>query len=243
MAQKDGLPQSEESKPSLPSQSSASLSDEGTARLARREARARARDEAMQPSLEVLQAALSHSGIVIDRAWDLVHFHTPVTKQLALILLDVLDQIEHPRVAEAIVRTIGTSRAKIDGRPLTALYESTKEESLRWIIADALALARPQHVGDWIEHRLQTSGGEHADERLVLAAARTLPEDRAVPLLMAKLHRLPGHSAVALGEIASSTEVIDAVEAQVSSARTWERKKIVQAVKKINQRIERKKSS
>jgi hypothetical protein len=124
-----------------------------------------ARDAALElPILQKLRAL----GFVGDSIWDLTEKYCPLPQQLAEVLLDEVRRLTSQisrysdyysstevRVLDALIRGLAAAASPFDGRPLVKCYETTRDPSLRWVIANTIASARPHSIDDWIEKALK----------------------------------------------------------------------------------------
>lgn len=70
---------------------------------------------------------------------------------------------------------------------------------------------------------------------LVLALARCVPHNEAVPILRAVFDSVPGHAAMALGEIGSSDD-LTFLRSKVHHVKSWQQKEVSKAIRRIQRR-------
>ena len=73
-------------------------------------------------------------------------------------------------------------------------------------------------------------------EMLLLALARLVARERAIPILTSQLDDLPGHAALALGEIGGADEVA-VLRGHLQDPKAWVRKEVQRAIHKIEKRL------
>lgn len=103
--------------------------------------------ELARPILDKLRAV----GIEAESIEALVKTYAPLSTQIVSILLEQIESNQDARHCESIVRALGAAQSPFDGHRLSACYDSTNDESLRWAIANTIALARPHSIEQWID--------------------------------------------------------------------------------------------
>jgi hypothetical protein len=81
---------------------------------------------------------------------DLLHLHAPISAQVTELLLRYLPVISEEVLQEQIVRILGASREHFNWAVLVKLFESSRSQNLRWVIANTMAEARPLGITDWV---------------------------------------------------------------------------------------------
>lgn len=99
-----------------------------------------------RPILDQLHAR----GYVATSFEDLVKRYAPLAPQAISILLEHLEPGKDARHCERLVRALGAAQGPFDGTRLATCYEGTSDESLRWAIANTIALTHPYSIDDWI---------------------------------------------------------------------------------------------
>jgi hypothetical protein len=93
-----------------------------------------------------------------------VENHAPLPDEAVAILLrwqrtlnqqDLDDGSGHARLSESIVRALAATTISFDGRPLTECFEKTSDESLKWAIANTIALKNPHSIDGWVVEKLK----------------------------------------------------------------------------------------
>lgn len=183
------------------------------------------------PILERLQAV----GAEAESLPDLVARHAPLRPEIVQILLEALARASNERLQDAIVRALGAAQEPFPGDELMRLFDATSSDGLRWSIANTLAEARPAIDERWLIERLTNPRQGKAREMLALALARIAPPQTAIPVLRDLVKDLPGHVAMALAEVGGPAEA-DLLRDQLPAAKTWLRKEIEKAIRKIERR-------
>lgn len=89
-----------------------------------------------------------------------------VPPEVVSILLAHVTPDQDPRLCESIVRALGAARDGFDGTALAQCYDDTSDESLRWAIANTIALTHPHSIGRWIAERSECSPLKEALRKL-----------------------------------------------------------------------------
>jgi len=113
------------------------------------------------------------------------------------------------------------------------------DESLRWPIANTMAVANPTGIADWLVVAIRERRYGTARQQLLTALARHARRDVALPILREMVDEMPGHAAIALGRIGGLEEA-ELLESHRDRAQGWERKEVDKAVRKIRKRAESK---
>lgn len=153
------------------------------------------------------------------------------------------------RVKDAIVRLLACPSTPYNGTMLTELFDATlkidldKEElrtgiyisDLRWSIANTIAEARPIGISEWVAEKVRDPSLGKSKEMLLVALARLLPSQVAIPLLKEAFTEYPVHTALALSEIGEESEVSFLRENLASVDRSV-RESIVSSIRHIEKR-------
>jgi len=139
------------------------------------------------------------------------------------------------RVQECLVRLLGAVTVPFDGRVLTALFDQTESNHLRWVIANTLELAKPLMVADWLKNRLMNS--EPINAIRPLFKALTLISDRASVLEVARrrLDVIPDAASQVLAKYGNA-EDIPLLQRMVSREEHAVQRKLKSAIAKIQKR-------
>jgi len=190
---------------------------------------------------EPLLAELRELGIDVRYVSELCQpENVPVSPEVVSILLKWLPLVSHDRVKDAIIRAVGASREPFDGKPLVECFLADRgDESLRWPIANTMAVAKPTGIADWLAGAVRERRYGTARQLLFTALARHAKRDVALPILRELVDEMPGHIAMALARIGDSSDA-DMLESRRDRGEAWERKEIDKAVRKIRKRAESK---
>ena len=119
----------------------------------RREAKAekfrRLREKYAQLDKPILDA-LAAIGYHANSLEDIVSKLSPLPSTIVEILLTNLQTCEDVRQIEGIVRALGAAEEPFDGKPLCRVYEAHSDQSLRFAIANTIALAKPHSIENWL---------------------------------------------------------------------------------------------
>lgn len=85
---------------------------------------------------------------------EIVRRHAPLPGDAVEILLNSLDVLRNDRAVETIVRALGATRVRFDGRPLVQKFQSTADEAVKWAIVNTISLTKPHFINEWIEQLL-----------------------------------------------------------------------------------------
>jgi hypothetical protein len=187
---------------------------------------------AAQPILDELQSM----GIVVASIGEMTQHFAPLPPQIVQVLLDWLPRVGEDRLKESIIRALGAAKEPFDGRPLVDVFLNDKSGTLRWPIANTMAYARPFGVTDWIVEAVKNRRFGSARQMLMLALARLAPAELALPVLLSVLDELPGHVAIALGEVGGASE-LGALRSRIGNVSKWEQAEFLKAICKIESRL------
>jgi hypothetical protein len=211
------------------------IRDDKAQRRFEREARLRALEE---PILADLRAA----GLTVDSVYDLLPAHFPLPSQVVQILLKWLPLVSDNAIKESIIRTLIGAREPYDGQPLVDCFTADRSETLRFPIANTIAYSFPTGIAAWLVERAQERRFGSDRQILLLALARHVPRETAIPILRQALEDVPGGAAKALAEIGGLPEA-ELLETRLHRQAAWEHKwipkEIEKAIRKIRKRAER----
>ena len=179
-------------------------------------------------------ADLRNLGVVVEEWNELVNRYAPLSVPVTRVLLSWLPRTEDVGVQEMIVRALAAASPthRFDGGPLATVFNETSSDSLRWAIANTLAVVRAEHIEGWIVTALQRPGSGKAREMLCIAAARLLKPEIANPLLISLLREMPGHAALGLAISGSKRELVP-LESQLRNTKGWARREVEKAISAI----------
>jgi hypothetical protein len=143
------------------------------------------------------------------------------------------------RFQEAIVATLGHATVPMSAGELTRLFDLSTDENLRWTIANTLAEAETDAPEEWLVERVKEASSGRGREMLVLAVARRLQRDRALPVVRSVFPSLAPLAALALGEIGTEEDLAFLKVAGDEQGEAWVRREIKKAIAKIERRLKR----
>ena len=79
----------------------------------------------------------------------------PGTDEIVDEFLKGVENSTDLRFLETLIRGLGAAARPFDGRPLIKCYDTFKDDNLRWVIANTIALARPHSIDNWLEDALR----------------------------------------------------------------------------------------
>lgn len=206
--------------------------------VAKQNRRAEADDQRRRAVIRALQPVvedLREIGITVDSVDDLPSRHAPLNDSITSVLRRWLGGFEDPRATEQVVRALAAARPGFPGTELTDLFDQASDPSLRWAIANTVALARPSDVTDWLRSRVRDRSIGKPREMLILAAAELLPPEEARSVLRDVAPDFPGHAAMALRNLGTQAELqlLDSIRGDASE---WETKEIDRTAAAIRRR-------
>jgi hypothetical protein len=142
---------------------------------------------------------------------------------------------------EMLVRLIGASRERYDGKVLADLFDNVSSENLRWVIGNTIAETKPAGISEWIISVIKNKKFGRDREMFCLAVARQISPEKANKVLREVFEDLPGHSAMGFSECGGAEELIFLKRKLPSITKTWVKKETEKAIKKINKRINKNK--
>jgi HEAT repeat protein len=166
----------------------------------------------------------------------LAHEYAPLSADIVEVLLKWLPAVTDRHVKESLVRALGATAKRFDGKPLIEAFESTQSEGLRWAIANTIAEARPAGVTDWLLGVVQDQSYGDARQMLLLALARLAPRQIANDILLSVFDQFPGHAALALAESGGRRE-LGLLREKRDKHKGWIKREIDRAVRSIAKRL------
>jgi hypothetical protein len=185
-----------------------------------------------------LLEALRQSGVDVDSILELAARYRRIPRHIVELLLHWLPKLENERVQEWVVRTLANVTEPFDGHGLVEAFEKSQNVCFRWAIANTIAEARPTGVSEWLPRAITNRRYGQAREMLIVALARVVPRETAVPLLLSLFDDFPGHVAEALAEVGGPRE-LEFLQAAMSNTKGWARKAIARAMRRIETRCRR----
>jgi hypothetical protein len=100
--------------------------------------------------------SLSATGFPAQSIEDLVKKYAPLPRAVVAILLHAIaqsiEQATESRHCESLVRALGAAKEPFDGTVLATCYDNTSDESLRWAIANTIAIVKATSIDQWIQN-------------------------------------------------------------------------------------------
>ena len=205
------------------------------AELARRMETRRA---ALEAELAPVLAELHRAGYTGETIRDVLNRHAPLPDDAVRILLHGLGRVEDAAARETLARAVGCARGPYPGSALTECFASTRDESLKFAIANTLVLSRPTGVEDWLVRAVESPIADGTRGMLALALAKHVPAGRALPPLHRILDELPGQVAEAFGAIGGSPERDALRRHRLASKPDWPGTAIRLAIRRIGRRLD-----
>jgi hypothetical protein len=152
------------------------------------------------------------------------------------VLLAWLPRVQDDRIKESLIRALGAAKEPYDGAPLVRCFLEDMSGTLRWPIANTIAESRPFGVADWLAEAVTNQSFGTARQLLVIALARLCPAERSLPILTSRLGELPGHVAIAIGEVGGERE-LSLLQSRIHEVEGWEKAEFQEAIRKIEIRL------
>jgi hypothetical protein len=208
------------------------------ARARFREQQQRANTEAYAKAAGPLLTELDQAGFRVGSIGELRQRETPYHAGVP-ILLRWLPRVDHPPLKEDIVRTLSVPWAGPSAAPaLIAEFKRAGTDdpagtSLRWAIANALAVVADDSVFEEIVRLVQDTRSGKAREMLALALGN-MKDPRAVGVLTDLIgdEEVVGHAAAALGKLRAA-EARPHLEELKKHPKVWVRQEAKKALAKI----------
>lgn len=71
------------------------------------------------------------------------------------VLLDWVSRSTDLRILETLIRALGAAHQPFDGRTLAKCFDENRDENLRWVILNTVAIAKPHSIEEWLAKVLQ----------------------------------------------------------------------------------------
>lgn len=188
--------------------------------------------ELERPILEELQRI----GVVVSSLSELPSRYAPISAEVVQILLRWIPVVTDEKIQEWLVRVLASTKVPFDGAPLIDLFEKTKSDNLRWVIANTLSLTHPTGVTEWVLKAAINPSLGKSREMLALAVAQLAPKEIANATLVAIFDEFPGHVAEGLSKIGEKRE-LEFLETHLEDSKGWVKKAIEKAIRSINKRL------
>ena len=185
-------------------------------------------------------AELQAKGCSIPSLSFLVNKDVKLSPEIADILISWMRRTENNAIAELLVRPLAATKFPIPGAPLAELFDRfDDDDALRWATTNTMAEAKLTGIEDWLCRRFPDRSLGSARQRMATAVAKHVPKERALPLLRDALDDMPGHVAMALRWVGEREDVERMKEIR-DDVKTWERREIDKAIKRIEKRLAKK---
>ncbi len=207
------------------------------ARRAEKAARHQRRAEELRQAQTPFLAALSEAGFPVATVEEIRQRYKPLPKQLSQLIIDWIPRIEHPAAQQWVAwALLAAPKRSLDGRSLTPLFDATKNDELKWAIADVIEQTRPQHLEGWMITAIKNWRSGNSRNLLASAIAKMLPTDQAVSVLIEVFDDIPMGAAHPLGKVGGE-KVREFLTAKLPSATGPLRREIRQAIASIDRRL------
>ncbi len=208
--------------------------------LARRvvkEAQRQRRVEQLQQAEAPFLLALTEAGFPVSSVDDIRNQFNPLPLELVSLLIEWIPCLEHPQLQEAAAwALLAVPKRSLDGRLLAPLFDTTKNDQLKWALADVIEQTRPRNIEDWLLVAIRDRRSGSARNLLASAVAKMLPAERAVPVLLEVFEDVPLAAAHSLGKVGDSS-VRDVLAAALPTATGPLRRELRQAISRIERRL------
>jgi hypothetical protein len=106
-----------------------------------------------RPVLDKLRA----EGFDSDSIEGIVKKYSPLPEEVISVLIEGVASSLDARHSERLVRALGAAGKPFEGTALAVKFDETSDISLKWAIANTIALARPHSIDKWIENAPEQS--------------------------------------------------------------------------------------
>jgi len=184
-------------------------------------------------------AALSAAGFPVSSVVMIRNQYDPLPCVLAVLLLEWIPRLEDCRLQESVAwALLGAPQGMLDGAVLGQLFDSAKDEDLKWAIASVINQTRPQNIESWLLDAVRNRQAGASRNLLAAAIAKMVAPDRAVPVLMEVFRDAPLAVVHPLGKLGNS-HVKEFLIAQQPNATGPLRRELRQAIARIERRLEK----
>lgn len=205
--------------------------------LANREGRKADLETKLRLLEEPVLADLRAVGVNVESVDDLVNIRR-IAPAAVDVMMSWLPRLDDHRLQCMVIRALTAAGKPYDAQPLIRLFENDTGESLRWPIAIAMTSRNAKGVSDWLQNAVKNKTFGSARQMLILALAKHVSRDVAIPLLYSVFEDLPGHVPEAMGLIGGANEH-SFLRAKLEKLSGWQRKEAQKAMKKIERRLRR----
>ena len=210
---------------------------EFVARRAEKAARHAQRAEICRKAEAPFLEALAKSGFQVANVDDIARTFRPLPQSLIDLLIEWIPQVEHPKVQEMMTwQLLAAPRRSLDGRFLTALYDSTCNDQLKWVIADVIEQTQPSDVEAWLPQAIQNWRSGNARILLASAITKMLPTAQAIPILVTVFDDILLGAADALGKI-GDRDSLSFLSSKLLLASGVNKRAIQKAITRIENRL------
>lgn len=122
---------------------------------AERDKRFRMRESEHKKILAPVIASLNAIGLQGETIEAIAEKNAPFSSSAVAILISYIQSINEERVLESLVRALCVAEMRFDGRTLADRFDQTSDESLKWAIANTIALTRPHSIEEWLAQKLR----------------------------------------------------------------------------------------
>lgn len=172
---------------------------------------------------------------VDEDLYGLAQKYGPLSDEIVEILLSWLPVSTNERVLEGIVRSLALPRNPYDGTALAQLFDKTNSDTLRWIIANTIAEARPLSINEWLTETARNASYGDARQMLIVAVGRMIDAESAIPMLKEASIAFPAFAAMALAECGDKS-TIEFLKKLKRNASAMEQQEISKAISQLNQK-------
>ena len=123
--------------------------DEYQSQMRAKHLNSRQRQNVCLSELKRIVDELNSAGYSGENLGDIVQRYSPLPGAVCDKLLAAMAGDLSDRAMESICRALAASDDQFDGRLLVTIFESTSDESLKWAIANTIALTAPHSIDDW----------------------------------------------------------------------------------------------
>jgi hypothetical protein len=120
-------------------------------KMKEKEARRNKRAEIAKALEQPILAKLSSCGFECNSINELVNEYSPLPATAVAILLSEVPLATDDGIRLELIRALGASAIRFDGRPLADCYDSQRDLNTRWVILNTIALAHPHSIEGWLE--------------------------------------------------------------------------------------------
>jgi len=133
-------------------------------RRARKDKKLKQHNEACKRLSKPMLDELREHSYVGDSINDIVNKYAPLPRDLVEMLLQWIERISgtfvedmsiEARVVQIWVRALAAAKDQFDGQILVKCFERTNSESLKWAVANTVALTKPHSIDDWLTEKLK----------------------------------------------------------------------------------------